>query len=96
MNPPTMLPCPFCGSVNLCRSHGTSIICFDCGAQGPSIGHRLGGSQRAEARIVAWNRRGVEPLLTALLGVRGEIIEGAQVDTRWEAVAAALAQATKP
>jgi Lar family restriction alleviation protein len=57
-----MLPCPFCGGVDVFVNESTPGTmtggkgeCHGCGANGPwRYGNRLTGPQRA---VAAWNRR---------------------------------------
>lgn len=48
-------PCPFCGSANL-RAWDNTVVCRDCDATGPDLGHCVGPVCR-EQSMDAWNRR---------------------------------------
>jgi ribosomal protein L37AE/L43A len=52
-------PCPFCGHTNICRSHGESFTCYDCGAKGPTIpaGKIYDKKGRFQAKMGLWNHR---------------------------------------
>ena len=46
------LPCPFCGSREI-EENSNTVVCIQCGAQGPDIGENPGGLCALEL----WNRR---------------------------------------
>ena len=54
-NTPSLLPCPFCGGINIihCVRH---MYCHACGADGPDA-----DSQHESEAIAAWNRRTPQP-----------------------------------
>jgi Lar family restriction alleviation protein len=60
INTPSLLPCPFCGSVDVGFSAEDGhdfVVCSNCGAEGP-FGYKTG--------IAAWNQRSPwQPIETA-------------------------------
>jgi Lar family restriction alleviation protein len=50
-------PCPFCGSEVVGLYAGHRIICYRCGAEGPSM------DDEAAPNIAGWNRRAIPCLI---------------------------------
>ena len=56
-NTPSLLPCPFCGGINIIHC-GHHMYCHACGADGPDADSQ----HESEARS-AWNRRTPQPVV---------------------------------
>lgn len=76
-NTPSLLPCPFCGGINIihCSHH---MYCHACGADGPDA-----DSQHESEAIAAWNRRPQQSATASLSEMpyekRKAIQEGEQI-----------------